>query len=165
MILAIDPGNTHTAMVWLDDGKPVRNQYCPNDVALELVRTTNAKHVVSEMVACYGMAVGHEVFETCLMIGRIQEAAPRGAHLVYRKDVKMHLCGRANAKDANIRQALLDRFGPGREVAVGTKKNPGPLYGISGDMWAALAVGVTWWDVNNLSKTCGNSPAPKNAIG
>jgi hypothetical protein len=38
---------------------------------------------------------------------------------------------------------LLDRFGPGREVAVGTKRAPGPLYGIKGDEWSALAVALT----------------------
>jgi hypothetical protein len=31
----------------------------------------------------------------------------------------------------------------------GTKKNPGLLYGVSGDVWAALALGVTWWDLNS----------------
>jgi hypothetical protein len=41
------------------------------------------------------------------------------------------------AKDANIRQALIDRFG-----AVGTKKMPGPLFGVSSHYWAALAVAV-----------------------
>ena len=58
----------------------------------------------------------------------------------------MHLCGHPRAKDPNIRQALLDRFGPGREKALGTKKAPGALYGIKGDEWAALAVAITWWD-------------------
>jgi hypothetical protein len=41
------------------------------------------------------------------------------------------------AKDPNVRQALLDKIGP-----VGTKKNPGPLYGVSGHGWSALAVAV-----------------------
>jgi hypothetical protein len=63
--------------------------------------------------------------------------------LVYRKDVKLYLCGSLRATDANIRAALLDRFGPGREIAVGTKRAPGPLYGIKGDEWSALAVALT----------------------
>ena len=45
------------------------------------------------------------------------------------------------AKDSNIRQALIDRFG-----VVGTKKNPGWFYGVSKDVWAAIAVGVTYHD-------------------
>ena len=34
--------------------------------------------------------------------------ARRPAMLVYRRDVKLHLCGQARAKDANVRQALID---------------------------------------------------------
>jgi hypothetical protein len=57
--------------------------------------------------------------------------------LVYRRDVKLHLCHSPRAKDANVRQALIDRLGP-----QGTKKNPGPTYGMKSHLWAALAVGV-----------------------
>jgi hypothetical protein len=45
------------------------------------------------------------------------------------------------AKDGNIRQALIDRFG-----VVGTKKNQGWFYGFSGDIWSAYAVGITYKD-------------------
>jgi hypothetical protein len=41
-----------------------------------------------------------------------------------------------------VRQALIDRLGP-----QGTKKNPGPTYGMRSHLWAALAVGVYAWDV------------------
>ncbi len=70
--------------------------------------------------------------------------------LLKRFDVKLHLCGNARAKDTNIRQALIDRFGgiEGKSKAVGTKKAPGPLYGCKSHMWAALAVAVTWWDTH-----------------
>jgi len=88
-----------------------------------------------EMIACYGMAVGAETFDTCRWVGRFEERWGGPVRLVYRKDVKMHLCHSMRAKDANIRQALIDRHGP-----VGTKKNPGKLFGISGHLWAALAV-------------------------
>ena len=46
-------------------------------------------------------------------------------------------------RDANIRQALIDRYGPGKDRAIGRKLSPGPLYGLSGDCWSALAVAVT----------------------
>jgi hypothetical protein len=58
--------------------------------------------------------------------------------LIPRRDVKLTLCGSARAKDTNIRQALIDALGE-----VGTKKNPGPLYGVSGHYWAALGVAYT----------------------
>jgi hypothetical protein len=91
------------------------------------------------MIASYGMAVGREVFETCVWIGRfIQARQPMQHELIYRRDVKIHLCGSPRAKDANIRQSLLDKFGE-----VGTKKNPGPLFGVKSHVWSALAVAVT----------------------
>jgi len=57
--------------------------------------------------------------------------------------VKLHLTQTRRAKDANIRQALIDRYGPGKALAVGLKATPGPLYGLTGDCWSALAVAVT----------------------
>ena len=75
-----------------------------------------------------------------------------GYTLVYRKDVKLHLCGDLRAKDANIRQALIDLFGPGKERAIGKKKTPGPLYGIRKHEWSALAVAVTYHDRAKLER-------------
>jgi len=108
----------------------------------------NGATLAIEMIASYGMAVGREVFETCVWIGRFQQAwhTPDGVKLVYRRDVKMQLCGSPKAKDANIRQALLDMFpatGGGKTPQIGTKAQPGPLYGITSHAWAALAVAVT----------------------
>ena len=53
----------------------------------------------------------------------------------------MHFCNSVQAKDGNIRQALIDRFG-GKEGAIGKKKTPGPLYGVHAHEWPALAVAV-----------------------
>jgi hypothetical protein len=89
------------------------------------------------MIASYGMAVGSSIFETCVWIGRFIEVARTPVRLCYRKDVKMHLCGSMRAKDGNIRQRLIDIFGP-----QGTKKQPGKTYGIKSHTWAALAVAV-----------------------
>lgn len=75
-----------------------------------------------EMVASYGMPVGKEVFDTCVWIGRfVQENDKIGKnyYYIYRKDEKMNICNSMKAKDSNIRQALIDRFGE-----VGTKKRP-----------------------------------------
>jgi hypothetical protein len=100
------------------------------------------------MVASYGMPVGATVFETCVWIGRfIQAVCEVGFPAekivrIYRKDEKMNLCHSMKAKDSNIRQALIDRFG-----IVGTKKEPGYFYGFKKDMWAAMAVAVTYHDL------------------
>ena len=86
------------------------------------------------------MAVGDDSLQTLIWTGRFQQWArnPEAVILVKRSAVKLHLCGSARAKDPNVRQALIDRLG-----APGTKKNPGPTYGVSSHGWAALAVAVT----------------------
>jgi hypothetical protein len=98
---------------------------------------------VIEKVESYGMAVGAEVFDTVLWAGRFAEAAHRvPVVMLPRRAVKLALCGDSRAKDANIRQALLDRFGG--SAAIGRKAAPGPLYGIARDVWSALAIAVTY---------------------
>jgi hypothetical protein len=143
-ILAIDPGCTESAWMILIDGEIYEFAKEPNEILLDRLISTEMTpddHLAMEMIASYGMPVGKEVFETVLWAGRFIQAFRSDHTLVYRKDVKMHLCGSMRAKDANIRQALLDRFGP-----QGTKKAPGVTYGISKDVWAALAVAVTFAD-------------------
>ena len=137
--LAIDPGPEQSGYVIYEGGKVLMSNVAYNDI---LVRTSwDVNRAAIEMIASYGMAVGKDVFETCVWIGRFQQAWPRTSstfHRIYRRDVKLHLCGNPRAKDTNVRQALIDRLGP-----VGTKKNPGPLYGVKSHAWAALAVAVT----------------------
>lgn len=153
MILALDPGNEQTGyVVFNEDTRGVfTSGVKPNDMILDLIAEWSAENCscAIEMIASYGMPVGAEVFDTCVWIGRfvqqwtrcnewkLNHAAP--VKLVYRKDVKMHLCGQTKAKDSNIWQALLDKFGP-----VGTKKQPGSLYGVRSHARAALAVAVTF---------------------
>jgi hypothetical protein len=147
-ILAIDPGNEQSAWCKLVDGAPAGAAKAGNAEVLHALRSgaLSGDLLAIEMIASYGMPVGREVFETCLWIGRFLEAwdARGGKHrLVYRREVKIFLCESNRANDANIRAALIDRFGPGREVAIGTKRSPGPLYGMKGDTWSALGVALT----------------------
>jgi hypothetical protein len=145
MLLAIDPGNTESAYVLMDeDYRPIEFAKVPNEELLRIMTECPFRlydHAVIEMVASYGMAVGREVFETCVWIGRFMQAAKSPVSLMFRKDVKLNLCGQTKAKDANIVQALKDRFGD-----KGTKKNPGWFYGFSKDVWQAYALGVTYLD-------------------
>jgi hypothetical protein len=140
-IIAIDPGPIRSALVLWDGRRVKLSRWEDNEDIREILRSNrdgNRRPVYIEMVACYGMAVGASVFDTCVEIGRMIEIVGGGACRIYRRDVKLHICGSARAKDANVRQALLDAYGP-----VGTKKNPGPLYGCKSHVWAALAVAVT----------------------
>ena len=158
LIVAIDPGCTESGYVVvrhdgneitqvLDKGKvenkeiySVMNQYLAYDLAIE-------------MVACYGMPVGAEVFDTCVWIGQFLREANTGKlarkiKLIYRKEEKLNLCGTPAAKDSNIVQALIDRYAYGQpNKGKGTKKQPGFFYGFAKDVWQAMAVAVTYFDL------------------
>lgn len=149
-ILAIDPGSTESAFVGYQTQtrRPVVFEKMPNEDLLERLAGFVPYVLAIEMVASYGMPVGAEIFETVLWTGIFSErwrATRPGCAVVrriFRRDVKLHLCGSARAKDANVRQAIIDRY-DGRDQAIGKKATPGPLYGITGDVWAALGVAIT----------------------
>lgn len=158
-ILAIDPGNMKSGYVIVEhDGEEIRRVLeagkIENNVLLPLIAQKlygNGYDVAIEMIAGMGMTVGQEVFDTCVWIGRFWEIALRSGGYepkrIYRREEKLDLCGSLSAKDANIRQALVDRYAPGQpSFGKGTKKAPSFFYGFSADMWAAMAVAVTYFD-------------------
>jgi hypothetical protein len=143
VLLAIDPGDKQSAYVVWDGAEIHEKGILPNPEMLSAIPQLRecCDDCAIEMIASYGMAVGATVFETCVWVGRFWQEWGEDAFRVYRKDVKMHLCQSMRAKDANIRQALIDRLGE-----PGTKASPGVTYGVSKDVWAALAVAVTAYD-------------------
>ncbi len=148
-ILAIDPGSEKSAYVFYDAGRIIEHRILKNELLLQKFRDFRPRcKMAIEMVASYGMPVGKSVFETCVWIGRfIQEWGLLYSNKVYRSEVKMHLCNSMRAKDGNVRQALIDRYpatGGGKCPQIGIKSKPGPLYGVSQDVWSALAVAVTF---------------------
>jgi hypothetical protein len=140
VILAIDPGTEQSGWCLLSSDCGVLDSgVLPNSQLLGRFVLQPIAHVNTlaiEMVASYGMPVGREVFETVRWIGRFQQAwrDPEAVRLVYRRDVKLHLCGSMRAKDPHVRQALIDRLGK-----PGTK-------GVTGHAWSALAVAVYTYD-------------------
>ena len=150
-VLAIDPGPEYSAFViW--DGKQILDKgIYANGMLVHYMDCDNidfnfkihspSYHVI-EKIASLGMPVGATVFETVFWTG----VFARTIGLMYcsripRMEVKMHLCNSSRAKDSNIRQALIDRFG-----APGTKKEPGLTYGLKKDLWQAFALAVTFYD-------------------
>ena len=149
ILVAIDPGPTRSAWCTYDfEARRIRSHgTVTNERLLDKLRGAppSIPLAVIEKVEGYGMPVGVEVFETVRWAGRFEEALD--GHFIRvvrvgRKAIKINLCGSVRAKDANVRQALIDRFGGAS--AIGRKANPGPLYGITGDAWAALAVAVAY---------------------
>lgn len=147
MILAIDPGTTESAWV-LMEGYDIKgkDKQSNEDLVNSLELPQGVDRLVIEMVACYGMPVGAEVFQTCIWIGRFIQAfgSPDDCTLITRNEVKQTLCHRtAKVNDSVIRQRIIDIYG-GKDKAIGKKANKGPLYGVSGDVWQAIALGVAW---------------------
>ena len=147
-IIAIDPGTTLSAycMIDVETYKPVDFAKIPNDNLLAYIERKESlrPYVVIEMVTSYGNQVGKDVFETVLWAGRFfQRAEDCGmeAAVLARQEVKLSHCNSSRAKDANIIQALKDRFGD-----KGTKAAPGWFYGFKADIWQAYALGVTFLD-------------------
>ena len=164
-ILAIDPGNVESGYCIIDAetynpyefGK-VENRYMESTLWSNITGEieNGVKQVVIEMIASYGMAVGREVFDTCVEIGRLSMLANLNGtpcDFIYRKDEKLTICGSPKANDANIRRALIDRFAKhDLKNGKGTKDNPDWFYGFKADIWAAYAVGVTWLDMEEEAR-------------
>lgn len=157
-LLAIDPGNTMSAYCLMDEHYAIHDAGKVENSRLISYIWTKAKnidHITTEMIASYGMPVGAEVFETCIMIGRIEQCADQREvthSRVFRAEEKLCLCKNSRAKDSNIRAALIERFAKhDKKRGTGTKTKPDWFYGISRDMWAAYAVGVVYLDgINGL---------------
>lgn len=149
MFMAIDPGPVQSAWMTFDPStdRPEMFGIDPNAELLSRLRRSMDAFdtLLIEKIEAMGMAVGAEVFETVWWSGRFAEAVhPIAVERITRRQVKLHLCGNMRAKDPNVRQALIDRFGG--PDAIGRKATPGPLYGIAADVWSALAVAVTFAD-------------------
>ena len=143
-VVGIDPGPEQSAFVEFDGKRVWRHGIVANKHLHTMMCSFVHAPIFIEMIASYGMAVGASVFNTCAEIGWLEAVADWcdiEAQRVFRRDIKLHLCQSPRAKDANVRQALLDRLGP-----QGTKKAPGPTYGVKSHEWAALAVAVYGWD-------------------
>lgn len=150
ILFAVDPGTIQSALVVVEQtprGMTVREHYTAlNAVILAKLHCAPlGAMLVIEQIEAMGMAVGHETFETVFWSGRFYETWPNENRFrLPRRPIKLHLCGSMQAKDANVRQALIDRFGGSKEAAIGTIKKKGPLYGLVAHEFAALAVAVTW---------------------
>lgn len=156
-ILAIDPGNIESgyAIIEMPDfrliefGK-VKNEELLEDITERFIYDAAIHTVAIEMIQSLGMAVGKDVFDTCVWIGRFIQALVNDLDFdyVYRNEEKICLCGSMKAKDTNIKQALINRYAKHDfKNGKGVKKNPDTFYGVAKDVWSAIAVGVTYYEL------------------
>lgn len=164
-LLAIDPGSEQSAWAILENGDFLDCGKCGNfDIAVRPSAGTDigdgeyvfwdsphfqgVEIVAIETLHPRGMPTALEEMETQFWAGRFVQRINLPFTKIQRKDEKMTLCGRcAKVTDANIRQAIIDRYG-GKEKAIGKKHKPGPLYRVKGDCWQAIAVGITWFEMD-----------------
>lgn len=153
-IIAIDPGSERSAYVVLDGDRVVQHDKVMNHELLELLEcnrigcgtiSPREHHLAIELAESFGAKVWAQVFTTTLWAGRFVQAFGGDFTTLGRRAVKLHVTGSARAKDAQVRQCLMNLWG-GKEKALGTKLEPGPLWKVTADRWAALAVAVTYRD-------------------
>lgn len=141
-ITGIDPGTKESGWCIIGpDGKIESSGVMENNLLLKSLEDQEdcefPRMIAIEWIQSMGMAVGAEVFETCMWVGRFAERANCIVRLVPRGKIKLHHCNSARAKDSNIIQSLKDKYGD-----KGTKKEPGFFYGVNSHAWQAAAVAL-----------------------
>jgi hypothetical protein len=144
LILAIDPGPTTCGVVLYDaDAKRVCGVAADATIedTLGRIRSTGSNTLVAiERVQSAGIS-GASLLQTSEVVGRLQQRAldcGLRVRLVYRREVCSALHVSGGAKDAQVRQRMIEMH-PG---GTGTRKTPGPLYGVSSHAWQALGLAV-----------------------
>lgn len=142
--IAIDPGPTESAWVRMDGEAALLDfGYQENADVLDLIRSvSDVDYIVQEDFISQGMSVSTVNLKMMKWMGKF-DVNDQWLYLA-NSAIRWHLCNDRRAKDTNIRQAIMDRYGSTRHDAIGTKKHPGPLYGVTDHVWSALAVGMTY---------------------
>lgn len=161
LILGIDPGPTTSGVVLYDPVQRVvlwstakmgtgamldafregffRDWEKPNENVWYMDDMTLAV----ERVVSYGKRIGAETIQTIEVIGRLLEMwEGRTAYAISRPDVLDAIAGNRSCKEGPAWDRLCEMHGGDKTQAVGTKKSPGPLYGVGSHARSALAVAV-----------------------
>ncbi len=172
-LLAIDPGTTQSAYVLLNaDYQILSADKVDNALMVALIAEMPeiTDIVIEDMEPRYtsgdrsaaGAVMGTSTIQTLKWMGVFTwQAALRGLAVgwVFRRDERSAIIptkknglpplpkGAPAHADGQIRAALIQRFARHDKVnGKGTKANPDTFYGFRGDMWQAMAVGVTALD-------------------
>lgn len=160
MILAIDPGPRVCGVVLYDPGeRHVLLAHGAADVE-EVIAGLDAWRygpvladgtaaevatLAIERVQSQGQS-GADLLLTAEVVGRLYQRALdagwRDVRLVPRRVVTRHLDVSGGGKDAQVRQRLIEMHGGSTAAAIGTKRAPGPLYGVTSHAWQALGLAV-----------------------
>lgn len=127
-ILGIDPGSERSGYVLLVNGVPDEHGWVLNMQLLQRLRDgfADGAHLAVETLHPRGELASRDAFETQLWAGRYVEAADqRGTQhtKIDPLDSRLAVTGRSNAKDGEVKQALIDMFG-GNAQAIGGVRCP-----------------------------------------
>lgn len=150
IIVGIDPGPEKCGLAVYDTGAR-RVLEAHKDLSVEDTLSAldiyagRAGLVGIERVQSYGIA-GSSLLRTSETVGRLwqcSQALRLPTVLLFRREVLrgLDVTGKGN-RDSLVRERLIEMHGGERRKAQGTKKQPGPLYGVASHAWAALAVAV-----------------------
>ena len=168
-VLAIDPDpNGGSWVLFGADQKITCHGWRePIEKLCYFIRDWGVENVVVENLQSYGMSAGASMFDTAKSIGELRGCC-RGRALfddtLTRPYIKAALCKSVRAKDANVRAALIDLYGGDKRAAIGLKASPGPLYGITKDRWAALALAVVWLGMRGLGPLAVRDSVKEGAV-
>jgi len=155
LILGLDPGPETSGVVLVTNEYPPRIRYACAELEIKHIKLpNNTAYTVIEWLSSYGTIVGENTFRTALVAGQIKERSEAmgiAAYLIKRPEASHILTGQRGAKDKHTKAAIREiyqdagmAYGGGADPTKGTKKYPGPLYGISSHAWDALAVIIAW---------------------
>ena len=150
ILLGLDPGPEHSGLVLYDITNTPFVVAAQSRIAWADVRTWVREHRPYRVV-CERTQAGPpstQVVRTTEVIGRCMELCDQldqPAAFIPRRDVLQALgCATKGNKDALVRQALIELHGGDKARALGDRRKPGPLYGVTSHAWAALAIAVTY---------------------
>lgn len=155
--LGIDPGPELQAWVLLDCIAPIAHGESKLGVMPSVLGA--ATHVCIEDFVTYRRTTA-DSRETIKAIGAMRWIAfhmfdrnKASVIEIPRVTILAHFGCTGKGGDANLRAALTDRFGGSKQAAWGTKKNPGPLYGLTGShKLAALAAALYMKETCNVDQ-------------
>jgi hypothetical protein len=120
-MIAIDPGTEQSGVVYYENDNVTYADIMPNAEVVKHLDSNWKQRVAIELVQPMGMPLGMSTVWTVLWTGRFVEAAGTETDVrwIHRTTIKADLCASTRAKDANVRQALIDLF-----PATGGGKSP-----------------------------------------
>jgi len=145
MIIAIDPGEKKSAIAHITfTGKSLvgglaYNGIFPNKDILDFFPPELDAWVVVEDFEPRGHPLGKDSISTIKWIGRFIQKPTCPTYVLPRRRVKALLGVGKKGTDAKVRAAMIAHFGK-----PGTKKKPGPTYGITSHLWQALGLAVAF---------------------